>query len=149
MFASSLGCEHVVATSSCTTALHLGLLAMGVGPGDEVIVPSFTFIATVATVMQTGATPVFADINGVDELCMDPEHAATLITPATKAIVPVHYGGYAASPARLAEICADNGIALMEDAAHAPMAESEGRRLGTIGAVGAFSFFPNKVLGIG
>ncbi len=149
IFAESLGCGHVIATSSCTTALHLGLLCMGVGPGDEVIVPSFTFVATVATVMQTGATPIFADICGVEDLCMDPSHAESLITARTKAIVPVHYGGYAASPERLAEICAEHGLGLMEDAAHAPFATASGRRLGTFGATGAFSFFPNKVLGIG
>ena len=99
-FAEHLGRRHVIATSSCTTALHLALLGAGVGPGDEVIVPSFTFVATVATVIQAGATPVFAEIGGQDNLCMDPEHAESLITPRTKAIMPVHYGGYAASPER-------------------------------------------------
>jgi perosamine synthetase len=100
VFAEHLGVRHVVATSSCTTALHLALLAAGVGPGDEVIVPSFTFVATVATVMQTGATPIFGDIAGQHDLCMDPEQVAGLIGPRTKAVMPVHYGGYAASPGR-------------------------------------------------
>lgn len=148
-FAEHLGCKHVIATSSCTTALHLALLAAGVGPGDEVIVPSFTFVATVATVMQTGATPVFAEIGGQHDLCMDSEHAESLIGPRTKAIMPVHYGGYAASPARLEQICAERGLTLLEDCAHAPFSEAAGRRLGTFGFAGAFSFFPNKVLGIG
>jgi dTDP-4-amino-4,6-dideoxygalactose transaminase len=148
-FAEHLGVRHVVATSSCTTALHLALLAAGVGPGDEVIVPSFTFVATVATVMQVGATPVFAEIGGQDDLCLDPEHAESLIGPRTRAIVPVHYGGYAASPARLARTCSERGLTLLEDCAHAPYSQQDGRALGTFGLAGAFSFFPNKVLGIG
>jgi dTDP-4-amino-4,6-dideoxygalactose transaminase len=149
VFAEHLGTKHVVATSSCTTALHLALLGAGVGPGDEVIVPSFTFVATVATVMQTGATPIFADIGGQDNLCMDPEHAASLVGPRTKAVMPVHYGGYAADPADVAALCEKNGLAMLEDCAHAPWSDVDGKRLGTFGLAGAFSFFPNKVLGIG
>jgi dTDP-4-amino-4,6-dideoxygalactose transaminase len=149
VFAEHLGSKHVVATSSCTTALHLALLAAEVGPGDEVIVPSFTFVATVATVMQTGATPIFADIGGQDNLCMDPEHAASLVTPRTKAVMPVHYGGYDAAPAQLAELCERHGLALIEDCAHAPFSEADGQSFGTFGFAGCFSFFPNKVLGIG
>jgi dTDP-4-amino-4,6-dideoxygalactose transaminase len=148
-FAEHLGCAHVVATSSCTTALHLALLAAGVGPGDEVIVPSFTFVATVATVMQVGAKPVFAEVGGQHDLCMDPEHAESLIGPRTRAIMPVHYGGYAASPRRLAATCAERGLTLLEDCAHAPCSREDGKALGTFGLAGAFSFFPNKVLGIG
>ena len=148
-FAEHLGSRHVVATSSCTTALHLALLAAGVGPGDEVIVPSFTFVATVATVMQTGATPIFAEIGGQHDLCMDPEHAASLIGPRTKAIMPVHYGGYAASPDAVERLCAEHGLTMLEDCAHAPFSDLDGKRLGTFGLAGAFSFFPNKVLGIG
>lgn len=149
VFAEHLGSKHVVATSSCTTALHLALLAAEVGPGDEVIVPSFTFVATVATVMQTGATPIFADIGGQDDLCMDPDHAASLVNERTKAIMPVHYGGYDAAPAQLAALCDERGLALLEDCAHAPFSEAGGRAFGTFGLAGAFSFFPNKVLGIG
>jgi dTDP-4-amino-4,6-dideoxygalactose transaminase len=148
-FAEHLGCRHVVATSSCTTALHLALLTAGVGPGDEVIVPSFTFVATVATVMQAGAKPVFAEIAGQHDLCIDPEHAESLIGPRTKAILPVHYGGYAASPKRFEAMCAEHGIVLLEDCAHAPFSNVGSRALGTFGLAGAFSFFPNKVLGIG
>jgi dTDP-4-amino-4,6-dideoxygalactose transaminase len=148
-FAEHLGCRHVVATSSCTTALHLALLTAGVGPGDEVIVPSFTFVATVATVMQAGATPVFAEIVGQHDLCMDPEHAESLIGPRTKAVLPVHYGGYAASPRRLEALCAEKGLVLLEDCAHSPFSDVDGQALGTFGLSGAFSFFPNKVLGIG
>jgi dTDP-4-amino-4,6-dideoxygalactose transaminase len=149
VFAEHLGVRHVVATSSCTTALHLALLAAGVGPGDEVIVPSFTFVATVATVMQSGATPIFGDIAGTHDLCMDPEHVASLVGPRTKAIMPVHYGGYGAAPARFAELADRHGLALIEDCAHAPFSTHEGKPLGTFGFAGCFSFFPNKVLGIG
>lgn len=148
-FAEHLGCEHVIATSSCTTALHLALLGAGVGPGDEVIVPSFTFVATVATVMQTGATPIFADIGGQDDLCMDHRHAASLVGPRTKAVMPVHYGGYDAAPAEIAALCEKNGLAMIEDCAHAPFSDLDGKKFGTFGLSGAFSFFPNKVLGIG
>lgn len=149
VFAEHLGAKHVVLCSSCTTALHLALLAAGVGPGDEVIVPSFTFVATVATVMQTGATPIFGDICGQHDLCMDPAHVEPLINERTKVIMPVHYGGYAASPNRFAELCEANGLALIEDCAHAPFSEEDGRRFGTFGLAGCYSFFPNKVLGIG
>jgi dTDP-4-amino-4,6-dideoxygalactose transaminase len=114
-----------------------------------VIVPSFTFVATVATVIQAGATPIFGDIGGQHDLCMDPEHVATLIGPRTKAILPVHYGGYAAAPDRFAALCEEHGLALLEDCAHAPFSTFEGRALGTFGLSGSFSFFPNKVLGIG
>ena len=148
-FAEHLGSKHVVATSSCTTALHLALLGAGVGPADEVIVPSFTFVATVATVMQTGAVPIFAEIGGQHDLCMDPEHAASLVGPRTKAIMPVHYGGYAASPEAIRQLCAEHGLMMLEDCAHAPFSDVDGKRLGTFGLAGAFSFFPNKVLGIG
>jgi dTDP-4-amino-4,6-dideoxygalactose transaminase len=148
-FAAHLGCTHVVATSSCTTALHLALLTAGVGPGDEVIVPSFTFVATVATVIQAGATPVFGDIGGQHDLCLDPDHVASLIGPRTKAILPVHYGGYAAAPDRFAALCEEHGVTLLEDCAHAPYSTFGGQALGTFGRAGCFSFFPNKVLGIG
>ncbi len=148
-FAEHLGCKHVIATSSCTTALHLALLGADIGPGDEVIVPSFTFVATVAVVMQAGATPIFADIGGQHDLCIDPEHVESLVGPRTKAIIPVHYGGYAASPQFFRSLCDQHGLALIEDCAHAPFSTSDGRSLGTIGLAGAFSFFPNKVLGIG
>jgi dTDP-4-amino-4,6-dideoxygalactose transaminase len=149
VFAEHLGCRHVVATSSCTTALHLSLLTAGVGPGDEVIVPSFTFVATVATVIQAGATPVFGDISGQHDLCMDPGHVESLINSRTKAVLPVHYGGYGASPERFEALCAERDLILLEDCAHAPYSTYGGRALGTFGLSGSFSFFPNKVLGIG
>jgi dTDP-4-amino-4,6-dideoxygalactose transaminase len=148
-FAASIGSRHAVAVSSCTAALHLAYLAAGVGPGDEVIVPSYTMAATAAAVLYAGGTPVFADIVGVHEPVIDVAHAEELITTRTKAVVGMHFGGYAAPVDRLAELCADRGLALIEDAAHSPMATLGGRSLGTFGLAGAFSFFSNKVLAAG
>jgi len=150
-FAAHLGCRHAIATSSCTAALHLAYLAAGVGPGDEVIVPAITFVASAAAVRYCGATPVFADIVGPQDLNIDPDDAAARVTPRTKAICAVHYGGYAADLGRLAELCAERDLALIEDAAHAPSATAPGsdRKLGTHGLAGCFSFFSNKVLSCG
>ena len=148
-FADHLGCRHVVATSSCTTALHLALVCAGVGEGDEVIVPSFTFVATVATVIQAGATPVFADVESLDDLAIDPADVEARITDRTRAVVPVHYAGYPAAVDRLKRVCEERGLALIEDCAHAPSASLDGRRVGTFGDAGCFSFFSNKVLAVG
>lgn len=148
-FADQLGCAEVVATSSCTSALHLAMLCAGVEVGDEVIVPSFTFVATAAAVLYAGGTPVFADVVGQHDLGVDPGHVEELITEKTKAIVAVHYAGYPAAVDRLAQLCSERGLALIEDSAHAPSATFNGRKLGTFGLAGVFSFFPNKVLAVG
>jgi dTDP-4-amino-4,6-dideoxygalactose transaminase len=148
-FAAHLGCKHALAVSSCTAALHLAYRAAGVGPGDEVIVPSYTFVATANAVLYCGATPVFADIIGVDDPATDPEDVARKITPRTRAVATVHFGGYAAPVDELADLCREHGLALIEDAAHAPSAELHGRKLGTFGTAGCFSFFSNKVLPVG
>jgi dTDP-4-amino-4,6-dideoxygalactose transaminase len=145
-FAEAIGARHGIAVANCTAALHLANLAVGLGPGDEVIVPSFTMVATAAAVLYAGATPVFADIVGIHEPLIDPDHVETLLTDRTKAIVAMHFGGYGAAVARLAELCRERGIALIEDAAHSPLASIGGRALGTWGLVGTFSFFSNKVL---
>ncbi len=148
-FARSLGAMHAVAVSSCTAALHLAYLAAGVGPGDEVIVPSYTMAATAAAVLYAGGTPVFADIVSLERPVIDPAHVEALITPRTRAVVAVHFGGYAAAVDRLAEVCARRDLVLIEDAAHSPMATLGERSLGTFGLAGAFSFFSNKVLAAG
>jgi dTDP-4-amino-4,6-dideoxygalactose transaminase len=148
-FAAHLGARHAIALSSCTAALHLAYLAAGVGPGDEVIVPSFTFAATAAAVLYCGATPVFAEIVSRADPSIDPEDVAARITPRTKAVAVVHYAGYAAAADTLSELCAERGLALIEDVAHAPSATLAGRKLGTWGLAGAFSFFSNKVLSVG
>jgi dTDP-4-amino-4,6-dideoxygalactose transaminase len=151
VFGEHLGVEHAIALSSCTAALHLAYLAAGVGPGDEVIVPAITFVATAAAVRYCGAEPVLADSIGQADFGIDPESVEALITPRTKAVCAVHYAGYAAPLAELERICAEHGLALIEDAAHSPSALDApgGRKLGTVGLAGTFSFFSNKVLSCG
>jgi dTDP-4-amino-4,6-dideoxygalactose transaminase len=149
-FAEHLNVKHAVAVSSCTAALHLAYLAAGVGPGDEVIVPAMTFAATAAAVVHAGGTPVFADIAGPHDLALDAEQVAARITPRTKAVCVVHYAGYPAPIDALEDVCDHHGLALLEDVAHAPVAEfPDGRRPGAAGLAGAFSFFSNKVLACG
>jgi dTDP-4-amino-4,6-dideoxygalactose transaminase len=148
-FAEHLGARHAIALSSCTAALHLAYLAAGAGPGDEVIVPSFTFAATAAAALYCGATPVFAEIVSRERPSLDSDDVERRITPRTKAVCVVHYAGYAAAADRLKELCDARGIALIEDVAHAPSATLGGRKLGTWGLAGAFSFFSNKVFSVG
>jgi dTDP-4-amino-4,6-dideoxygalactose transaminase len=148
-FAEHLGTRNAIALSSCTAALHLAYLAAGVGPGDEVIVPSFTFVATANAVLYCGARPVFADILGLEDPSIDPADVERLITSRTRAVTAVHFGGYAAPVDTLSELCRERGLALIEDAAHSPSAELNGRKLGTYGLAGCFSFFSNKVLSVG
>jgi dTDP-4-amino-4,6-dideoxygalactose transaminase len=148
-FAAHVGVRHAVAVSSCTAALHLAYLAAGVGPGDEVVVPSYTFVATVAAVLHCGGTPVFADIRGAEDLSLDPEDVRRCLSSRTKAVACVHFAGYPAPVDRLSELCADRGVALIEDAAHAPSGTLSGRRLGTWGKAAVFSLFSNKVLAVG
>jgi dTDP-4-amino-4,6-dideoxygalactose transaminase len=148
-FAALTGAKHAIAVSNATQALHLACLALGIGPGDEVIVPSLTFVATANAVLYCGADVRFAEVIGPDDLTIDPAAIDACITPRTKAIIPMHYGGY---PCRMDEIMAlagDHGLAVIEDAAHAPGATLDGRALGTIGQVGCFSFFSNKNLPTG
>ena len=145
-FTEMIGARHGVAVANCTAALHLAYLAAGVGPGDEVIVPSCTMVATAAAVLYAGGTPVFADIVEINEPVIDPEHVEALITERTKAVVAMHFGGYAAPVDRLEEICRSHRLTLLEDAAHSPLASLANRSLGTWGLAGAFSFFSNKVL---
>jgi dTDP-4-amino-4,6-dideoxygalactose transaminase len=150
-FGDHLGVRHAIAVSSCTAALHLAYLAAGVGPGDEVIVPAMTFVATAAAVRQCGGTPVPADLVGTHDLGIDPDDVASQLTPRTKAVCVVHYAGYPADVAAVRAVCDEHGVAVIEDAAHAPSARDrrDGRLLGTIGLAGAFSFFSNKVLSCG
>jgi dTDP-4-amino-4,6-dideoxygalactose transaminase len=150
-FAEHLGVKHAIATSSCTASLHLAYLAAGIGPGDEVIVPAITFVASAAAVRYCGGSPVFADVAGAHDLNLDPADVEARITPRTRAICAVHYAGYAADLVALQEICDRHGLMLIEDAAHAPSATggAEGKMLGTQSLAGCFSFFSNKVLSCG
>lgn len=132
-----------VAVNSGTAGLHLGLLAAGVGPGDEVIVPSFTFAATGNSVALTGATPVFADIEP-ETFTLDPVAVAAAITPRTKGILPVHLYGHPARMRELEALASERGIALYEDAAQAHGASLDGRPVGTFGEFAMFSLYPTK-----
>ena len=134
---------HAIAVNSGTSALHLALLAAGIGPGDEVIVPSFTFAATANSVAITGATPVFVDIEG-DYYCLDPAAAEAAITERTKGIMPVHLYGHPAAMDQFEAIADKHGIALFEDAAQAHDASLNGRKVGTFGLGAAFSLYPTK-----
>lgn len=137
------GDTEAVAVNSGTSALHLGLLAAGIGPGDEVIVPSFTFAATANSVAMTGASPVFADIEP-GSFCLDPAAVEAAITPRTAAVMPVHLYGHPADVEALGHVAERHGLALFEDAAQAHAAALGGRRVGTFGTFGAFSLYPTK-----
>ncbi|MFI7674923.1 DegT/DnrJ/EryC1/StrS family aminotransferase [Actinophytocola sp. NPDC049390] len=133
----------VVAVNSGTAGLHLGLVAAGVGPGDEVIVPSFTFAATANSVALTGATPVFADIE-LEHYCLDPASVASKVTERTKGIMPVHLYGHPANMSALQAIADEHGLAVYEDAAQAHGASLGGKKVGTFGAFAMFSLYPTK-----
>jgi dTDP-4-amino-4,6-dideoxygalactose transaminase len=141
-FAAFVGVPHAVATSSGTTALHLALLAAGVGEGDEVVTVPFTFIASATSVLYTGARPAFVDVRA-DDFCIDPDQVEAAITPRTRAIMPVSLYGQPADMPALAEIAERRGLALVEDAAQAHGAAIGERRSGSWG-VGCFSFYPTK-----
>ena len=142
-FANLVGSSEAVAVGSGTAALHVGFMAMGIGSGDEVIVPSFTFAATANSVRMTGADPVFADIDPEDYTI----HAAAiepLITEKTKAVMPVHLYGQSAPMIEIMDLAERGGIAVVEDAAQSHLATADGQMTGSIGRFGAFSFYPTK-----
>ena len=145
-FAAFSGAAHGVAMNSGTSALHLALLAAGVGSGDEVITVPFTFVATVAAIVYAGARPVFVDIEP-RSFTMDPALVERAITPRTKAILPVHLYGQPADMGAITEIARRHRLVVIEDAAQAHGAEYRGRRVGAIGELGCFSFYPSKNLG--
>lgn len=147
-FARYCGVRHGVATSSGTTALHLALAVLGIRPGDEVIVPSLTFVATANAVQYTGATPVFAD---VDEYTwtLDPEDARKRITARTKAIIPVHLYGHPVDMDEINRLARDHGLWVIEDAAEAHGAMYRGKRVGSLSDIGVFSFYGNKIITTG
>lgn len=134
---------HCVAVNSGTSALQLSLMAMGIGPGDEVIVPSFSFAASANAVRLVGAEPVFADIEPAS-FCIDPDAAEALVGPRTAAIMPVHLYGHPADMARLTALAERHSLAILEDACQAHGAEADGTRVGSFGTAGTFSFYPTK-----
>lgn len=145
-FAAYCHARECVALNTGTSALHLALLAAGIGAGDEVITVPFTFVATVSTIVYTGATPVLVDIDPV-HFTMDPTAVEAKITPRTKAIVPVHLYGQPADMDPILEIARRRGLLVIEDAAQAHGADYKGRRCGSMGDIAAFSFYPGKNLG--
>ena len=148
-FAAYTGARHAFAVTNGTAALHLACLAAGIGPDDEVICPSMTFVASANAIRYCGATVVFADIAGLAEPWLSAERVEAAITPRTKAIMAVDYGGHAGELGALARIAEEHGLVLLEDAAHAAGSRLDGRHLGTLSLVGAFSFFSNKNLAVG
>ena len=147
-FADFCGTTHGIAVNNGTTALHLALLALGIGPGDEVIVPTFTFIATANAVHYTGATPVFAD-SEAETWNIDPAEIARLITPRTKAVIPVHIYGHPANMDPILALARQHGLHVIEDAAEAHGALYKGKRVGSLGEINTFSFYGNKIITTG
>jgi|RhiMethySRZTD1v2_1073278.scaffolds.fasta_scaffold08176_8 dTDP-4-amino-4,6-dideoxygalactose transaminase len=145
-FAALCGAQYGIGANSGTTALMLGLLAMGVGPGDEVVTVAHTFIATSEAISLIGATPVFVDVEG-SRACMDPTKLEAAITPRTKAIIPVHIYGHPADMDGINAVAARHGVPVLEDACQAHGALYKGRPVGTLGQAACFSFYPSKNLG--
>jgi dTDP-4-amino-4,6-dideoxygalactose transaminase len=145
-FAAYCECAHGIGVNTGTSALHLALLAAGIGPGDEVITVPFTFVATVSAIDYTGATPVFVDIDP-HSFTMDPAAIEAAITERTKAIIPVHLYGHPADMDPILDIARRHGLVVIEDACQAHGAQYKGRRAGSLGDLGCFSFYPGKNLG--
>jgi dTDP-4-amino-4,6-dideoxygalactose transaminase len=148
-FAAYTGARHALAVANGTAGLHLVCAAAGLGPGDEVVVPSMTFVASVNAIAYTGATPVFADVGGLTEPWLTAATVEAALTPGTKAVMYVAYAGHAGDVEAIRALCADRGIVLLEDAAHAAGSRLRGRHLGTFGLASAFSLFSNKNLAVG
>jgi dTDP-4-amino-4,6-dideoxygalactose transaminase len=143
-FAELVGVPTALAMNSATAAMHVALMALNIGPGDDVVVPSLTFVATANAVRYCGARPVFADIESYDNWNIGAASIEAALTPATKAIIVVHYGGYPCDMPRIMALARARKLVVVEDAAHAPGAELAGRPMGAWGDVGCFSFFSNK-----
>ena len=160
-FAEYIGVKYAFAVTNCTAALHLAHLALGAGPGDKIICPSLTFVATANAIRYTGATPVFADITSVDDLNNAPDDIEARIDASTKGICVLHYGGYPCNMERITDIAKRHKLYVVEDAAHAPGAATwitedataRGaqvlRKCGSLGDIGCFSFFSNKNMATG
>ena len=143
-FAKFTGARHALAMTNATAALHLACLALGLGTGDEVVVPSLTFVASANAIRYTGATPIFADVVGEHDLNISLQAIRNAISPRTKAIMVVHYGGYACDMSGILDLAKEHQLFVIEDAAHAVGSWLHEMHLGTFGDVGCFSFFPNK-----
>ena len=143
-FASFIGAKHTLAVTNATAALHLACIAAGIQPGDEVIVPSLSFVATANAVRYVGGVPIFADIESEDWLTISPASIERCISEKTRAIIVMHYGGYACDMPAIMGIAKKHNLVVLEDSAHTIGSELDGRKLGTWGAIGCYSFFSNK-----
>lgn len=149
LFASMLNVNHAVTLANCTCALHLACLVLGIKEGDEVICPSLTFAASVNCIRYVGATPVFCDIESLEHINIDASQIEQLITPKSKAIMVVHMAGFPADMDAIMAIARKCNLKVIEDACHGPLSEYKGKKLGTIGDIGCFSFFSNKNISTG
>ena len=143
-FAAYTGAKHAIAVTNATAALHLACVACGLQAGDEVILPSLTFVATANAIRYTGATPVFADIESTQSLNISPASIVKHLTKKTRAIMVMHYAGFPCDMPAIMQIAQEHKLVVLEDPAHAAGAWLEDRHLGTWGAIGCFSFFSNK-----
>jgi dTDP-4-amino-4,6-dideoxygalactose transaminase len=148
-FGDFVDARHALAVANGTAALHLALLAAGVGPGDEVVLPSLNFVAAANAVAHTGAVPVFCDVRGPDDLNLDPDDLEAAVGERTKAVVVLHYGGFPCDMDAVRDMAERRGVLVVEDAAHAPGGTYRGERCGTLGLVACFSFFSNKNMPVG
>lgn len=148
-FAQLLKVNHAVSLSNCTDALHLAHRILGINEGDEVICPSLTFVASVNSIKYVGAIPVFCDVEGYDNFNISSSKIEPLITPKTRAILVVHMAGFPADMDGICDLAKKYNLKIIEDACHSPMSEYKGKKLGTIGDIGCFSFFSNKNISTG
>lgn len=148
-FSEMLNTKYSVSLANNTAALHLALAALGISEGDEVIVPSYTFVASVNAIRYVGATPLFADVSSLDDINISPAEIEKLITHKTKAIVVVHFAGFPVDMDAVMALAKKYNLYVVEDACHGPLSEYKGKKLGSIGDVGCFSFFSNKNLSTG
>ncbi|MGI6338664.1 MAG: DegT/DnrJ/EryC1/StrS family aminotransferase [Bacteroidales bacterium] len=148
-FSQMLKVKNSIALTNCTVSLHLALKLIGIKPNDEVICPSLTFVATVNAIRYLDAIPVFADVTSYDNPTIDPGDILNKITSKTKAIMVMHYGGFACDMDAIMNIARSYNLKVIEDACHAPLAEYKGQKLGTIGDIGCYSFFSNKNISTG
>ena len=148
-FAEMLEVKHAVALANCTVSLHLALLLSDIKPGDEIICPSLTFVATANAIRYVNAIPVFADITNYENLTIDTEDIERKITKRTKAIMLMHYGGFGCEMDKILQIAEKHDLRIIEDACHGPLSEYDGKKLGTFGDFGCFSFFSNKNISTG